>query len=164
MILTILREEVEAGDIAPVAEQLGFLSETPEMAERWEGRIGFLFEGWDDDPRETAEIPAIRDYFAELTLAWPYWLHFAEKVGDTLPHVLRLCCSGRIEEVEPNLIGWRFADLGEVKREVERQFLEMNRLYAGLGLPQAMNRRVSEEVGQLLESAFAAGPTPGARS
>jgi len=29
MILSIPREEVEAGDIAPVAEQLGFLSETP---------------------------------------------------------------------------------------------------------------------------------------
>ena len=164
MLLAIPREEVEAGDIEPVIEQLVFLSETPEMAERWEGRIGFVFEGWDDDPRETAEIPAIRDYFAELTLAWPYWLHFAEKVGDTLPHVLRLCCSGRIEEAGPNLVGWRFADLGEVKREVERQFLEMNRLYAGLGLPQAMNRRVSEEVGQLLESAFTAGPTPGARA
>ena len=154
MILAIPRDEVEAGDIAPIAEKLGFLSETPEMATRWEGRIGFVFEGWDDDPRETAEIPAIRVYFAELTLAWPYWLHFAEKVGDTVPHVLRLCCRGRIEAVEHNLVGWRFGDLGEVKREVERQFIEMNRLYAELGLPATMKARVAEEVAQLLENAL----------
>ncbi|WP_462321839.1 hypothetical protein [Halochromatium sp.] len=154
MILTIPRDEVEAGDIVPVAEQLGFLSETPEMAERWEGRISFVFAGWDDDPRETAENRLIRDYFSELVLTWPYWLHFAEKVGDTLTHVLRLCCRGRLEEVEPNLVGWRFADLGEVKREVKRQFIEMNRLYARLGLSEAMRARVSEEVGQLLENAL----------
>lgn len=154
MILTIPRNEVEAFDVAPVAQQLGFLSETPEMAQRWEGRIGFVFVDWDDDPRETAEIPAIRDYFVALTRAWPYWLHFAEKVGDTLPHVLRLCCAGRIEQVAPNLFGWRFADLGEVKREVEAQFVEMNRLYADHELPQAMKQRVSEEIGQLLENAL----------
>ncbi|MBK1707343.1 LexA family protein [Halochromatium glycolicum] len=99
MILTIPRAEVEAGDIAPVAQQLGFLSESAEMAERWEGRIGFVFDGWEDDARETAEIPAIRAYFGDLAAVWPYWLHFSEKVGDTLPHVLRLCCRGRIEEV-----------------------------------------------------------------
>lgn len=154
MLLAIPRDEVEAGDIAPVAEQLGFLSETPEMAQRWEGRIGFYFEGWDDDPRETAEIPAVRDYFVALTKAWPFWLHFAEKVGDTLPHVLRLCCVGRIEQVAPNLVGWRFADLGEVKREIERQFIEMNRLYAELGLPRSMQERVSEEIAQHLENAL----------
>ena len=154
MILTIPRAEVEAGDIAPVAQQLGFLSESAEMAERWEGRIGFVFDGWEDDPRETAEIPAIRVYFGDLAAVWPYWLHFSEKVGDTLPHVLRLCCRGRIEEVGEGLVGWRFADLDEVKREVERQFVEMSRLYAALGLPTTLQERVAEEVGQLLESAL----------
>ena len=154
LLIEIPRDEVEPGDIVSVAQQLGFLSETPEMAERWEGRVGFAFAGWDDDPRETAEIPVIRDYFSALTLAWPYWLHFAEKVGDTLPHVLRLCCRGRIVEVDQHMVGWRFGDLGEVKREVERQFIEMNRLYAELGLPEAMRARVSEEVGQLLENAL----------
>ena len=66
MIPAIPRDEVGAGDIAPVAERLGFLSETPEMAERWEGHLGFSFDGWDDDPRESAEIPAIRDMEPEL--------------------------------------------------------------------------------------------------
>jgi hypothetical protein len=124
------------------------------MARRWEGRLAVVFEGWDDDPREVTEIPAVRRYFAAPTDAWPYWLHFAEKVGDTLARMLRLCCRGRIEAVERNLVGWRFSDLGEVKREVERQTVAMNRLYAELGLPEAMRARVSEEVGQLLENAL----------
>ena len=163
LILAIPRDEVEAGDIAPVAEQLGFLSETREMAERWEGRLSFVFVGWDDDPRETAEIPAIRDYFAALTEAWPYWLHFSEKVGDSLPHLLRLRCNGRVEPINPNLVGWRFADLGEVKREVERQFHAMQGLYAELGLPDAMQERVSEEVAQFLETVFTDNAPPEAQ-
>lgn len=162
MILTIPRDEVEAGDIAPVAQQLGFLSETREMALRWEGRISFAFEGWEEDPRETAEIPVIRDYFAALTGAWPYWLHFAEKVGDTLPHLLRLLCRGHIEQLAPGLVGWGFDDLDEVRRQLVQLFVLQNGLYERLGLPESMNQRISEEVAQLLESVFSGAALPGA--
>ncbi len=153
-MVTIPRAQVEALEVEPALQQLGFMIETRELAERWEGRLTIAFADWEDDPRESAEIPAIRTYFAKLIQAWPYWLHFAGKVGDSLPHLLRLCCRGRIEEVDQNMVGWRFGDLGEIKREVERQFIEMNRLYAELGLPEAMRARVPEEVGRLLENAL----------
>lgn len=162
MLLAIPRDEVEAGDIDPVLQQLNFLCETRELAERWEGRISFFFDGWDDDPRETAEIPAIRSYFAALTAAWPYWLHFAEKIGDTLPHLLRLLCRGRIEALAPGLVGWGFADLGEVRQQLLQLFVRQNGLYERLGLSESMNERISEEVAQLLESVFSGGPPPGA--
>jgi len=157
MLLAIPRDEVEAGEIAPVAQQLGFLSETPEMAQRWEGRLGFVFEGWDDEPRETAEIPTIRDYFVALTEVWPFWLHFAEKVGDTLPHVLRLLCRGHVEAVAPGAVGWVFDDLEEVRVQLLQLFARQNVLYEHLGLPESMNERITEEVAQLLESVFSAG-------
>ncbi|NCA72638.1 MAG: hypothetical protein EOM91_21800 [Sphingobacteriia bacterium] len=81
LVLSISRESVIAGDILPVREELAPLAATREAAMKWEGTLTFYFEGRDDDPRETAEI---RAYFQALTEAWPYWLHFIEKVGDTL--------------------------------------------------------------------------------
>ncbi|MEA3640257.1 MAG: chlororespiratory reduction 6 domain-containing protein [Lamprobacter sp.] len=162
MILVIHRDEVEAGDIAPVLQQLEFMTETRELAERWEGRLGFVFEGWDDDPREVVEIPAVRRYFTNLTEAWPYWLHFIEKVGGTLPRVLGLLCLGHRETIAPGLVGWAFEDLEEVRKQLLLLFLRQNALYERLGLPESMNQRIAEEVAQLLESVFSGEPPSGA--
>jgi hypothetical protein len=157
MVVTFPRAQVQACNPAPALQQLGFMIETPELAARWEGGLGFTFAGWDDDPRETSAIPAVRAYFAALTEAWPYWLHFAEKVGDTLPHVLRLLCRGHVEPVGAGLVAWRFADAEEVHALLMRLFTQQNALYERLGLPESMNGRISEEVAQLLESVFSAG-------
>ena len=74
----------------------------------------FFFSGYDDDPRETAEIPEIRAWFSELTGEFPYWLHFIEKEGDTMFHVLRLLCAGHVERFEGGMVGWRFDDMGQL--------------------------------------------------
>lgn len=152
MVVAVPRAQVVAGDIAPILQQLDFMIETRELAERWEGQLMVTFDGWDDDPREIAEIAEIRTYFAALTDAWPYWLHFSEKVGDTLPLVLRILCPGHIEQVTAGMVGWSFDDLDELQRQLLRLFAGMNVLYDRLELPESMNRRVTEEVAQLIES------------
>jgi hypothetical protein len=149
--LEITRESVEQCDIRPMREQLERLSEDRERALAWEGKVTFYFAGWDDDPRETAEIPEIRRYFAALTDAWPYWLHYAEKVHDTFPHILRLLCAGHVEAIEQGQVGWRFNDLHAVTELVMRLFDEMNGLYDRLALPETLNERISQEVAQLIE-------------
>lgn len=163
MVVTIPRAQVEDGDIAPVLQQLEFMTESRELAERWEGQVSVAFAGWEDDPRETAEIPEIRAYFAALSEAWPYWLHFGEKVGDTLPHVLRLLCRGHIEQITDGVVGWAFDDLEEVRRLLLQLFVRQNGLYERLELSESMNQRIAEEVAQLLESAFSGGPPLGER-
>jgi hypothetical protein len=132
-------------------EKLNVLSSTREAALKWEGALSFYFDGWNDDPRETAEI---RAYFAALTEAWPHWLHFAEKVGDTIPHVLRLLCRGEYERPRPGLVGWRFADFDEIQRLLLRLFCGQNAMYERLALPEEINERISQEIAQLIESAF----------
>lgn len=153
-VLTIPRGCVLDPDPGPVLQELEGMSATAALAERWEGRVTFVFAGWTHDPRITAEIPEIRDYFAALTEAWPYWLYFGEKVGDTLPYVLRLLCRGQVERFAQGGIGWRFDDLDEVRRQLLRLFLGMDALRNRLGLPAAMYERISQEVAQLLEQAF----------
>ena len=154
LIIAVTRESVMTADIAPMLEKLTSLSSTREAALQWEGTLTFVFEGWGDDPRETAEIPEIRAYFAALTEAWPHWLHFAEKVGDTIPHVLRLLCRGRYERPQPGLVGWRFADFDDIERVLSRLFCGQNAMYERLTLPEEINERIAQEIAQLIESTF----------
>ena len=151
LAIEITRESVDQCDIQPMLEKLEFLSETREGTLLWEGKLAVYFAGWDRDPRETAQIPEIRAYVAALTNAWPYWLHFVEKTGDTLPHILRLLCAGHVEQRDSGQVGWQFEDVHEVTRLVRVLFEHTNELHDRLGLPEELNARISQEVAQLIE-------------
>jgi hypothetical protein len=88
IVVEFRRNEVERGDLARVCDLLSALTISKETAEFGEGRLMFFFSGWDDDPREIWEIPDIRAWYGKLTEVFPYWLHFAEKQGNTLLNAL----------------------------------------------------------------------------
>jgi hypothetical protein len=154
LVIQITRESVVTNDVRPLLDKLGRLSASRAEALRWEGKLTFAFDGWDDDPRETAEIPEIRAYFLDATAEWPYWLHFCEKVGDTVLHVLRLLCRGHREQVRAGMVAWQFDDPQDISRQLLLLFGYTNELYDRLDLPEEMNRRITEEVAQLIESAL----------
>ena len=154
LAIAVSHTSVIEGDVAPLVARLDALVASRAQALRWEGRVTFFFEGWDDDPRETAEIPEIRAYFARATEAAPYWLHLGEKTGDTLLHVLRLLTPGHREALREGLVGWRFDDLRAVMTCVTTLFNGMNALHERLGIDDAVNERITEEVAQLIENAL----------
>ena len=151
LVIAITRESVVTHDIRPLLDKLLPLADTREAAIAWEGKLTFYFDGWDEDPRETAEIPEIRAYFLNVTAEFPFWFHFVEKVGDTFWHVLRLLCRGHCEQIQAGVIGWQFDDPKELIRQVDLLLGYMNGLYVQLELPAAMGERVSQEVAQLIE-------------
>lgn len=151
LAIAITRESVVTCDPAPLLEKLAALAATRGEAIAWEGTVTFGFDGWDQDPRETAEIPEIRRYFQAVTAEFPYWFHYVEKVGDTLWHVLRLLCCGRYVPAEAGMVGWQFDDPRELTRQVDRLFKGMNALHERVGVPEETNARISEEVAQMLE-------------
>ena len=154
LAIAIVRKSVVTGDVRPLLDKLSPLAATREAALRWEGRVTFYFDGWDDDPRETAEIPEIRAYFLDVTAEWPYWFHFIEKVGDTFFHILRLLCPGHRTEIRQGLVGWQFEDPHDLIRQLQLLLNHMNSLYDRLDLPEEMNERISQEVFQLFENAL----------
>ena len=152
IVVEFARRHVEAGNIQPMLEILSDMVNTKEMAERFEGRLTFFFSGWDEDPRETAEIPEIRTWFGNLNEEFPYWFHFIEKEGETLFHVLRLLCDGEyFRGVEDGMVGWGFDDMGQFSTKVMQLFGHMNELHDRLGLPEEMNMRITQEISQLIE-------------
>jgi hypothetical protein len=65
--------------------------------------------------------------------------------------MLRLLFAGHIERLGAAQVGWRFENLHAVTALVMVLFEHMNELYDRLGLPEALNERVSKEVAQLIE-------------
>lgn len=95
-----------------------------------EGAVTLAFNGYDDDPHELESIPEVREWFAKLFEAWPYWSYFASRIDQTVPLVRRLLLPGEAMAGEPGTVGWA------IDRELKRQirvmfrFFERNR-YAG---------------------------------
>lgn len=154
IVIEFARERVEAMDVSKALEHLSALTGSADAAIQSEGAVTFLFEGWDDDPRELAEIPEVRRWFQKLNTAYPYWLHVGEKVGDTVMRAMQLLCGGQCVRSRPGLVGWRFDDAHEFGRVLYGLFNGMNELHERLGLPNAMNERITEEVSELLGASF----------
>jgi hypothetical protein len=154
VVIAITRESVDTGDTRPLLEKLSLLSASREAAIKWEGKLTFYFDGWDQDPRETAEIPEIRSFFLDVTAEWPYWFHFCEKVGDTVLHVLRLMCRGHYVRGRPGMVGWQFDDAHDLGRQMMLLFNGQNGMYDRFELPETMNERITQEVTKLIENSL----------
>jgi hypothetical protein len=154
VVIEFSRTDIEANYLDTALARLQVLVDDKEAADKWEGCATFFFSGWDDDPRETAEIPELRQWFGRLSRAFPYWFHVCEKEGDTVAHVFRLLCPGHVECVKDGVVGWRFEDLQNLAAIMQVLFDHQNELYERLGLSEDTNQRVSEEIAQILENSL----------
>ncbi len=95
--LTILRKDVEAGNINRAYGVLEDLSASTAHALRFRRSLVFMFEGYEAEPRELYEVPEIRAYFNDLAVAWPYWAWFVDCRAQLpfLPIVISLLTPGQ---------------------------------------------------------------------
>jgi hypothetical protein len=144
------RDSIEAGEIDTALLFLQLLIEDAEAATYAEGTVKLRFPGWEDKLCPIAEILTIRQWFATLTNAFPYWLHFCEKEGDTLSIVFTLLSPGHYVKIHDQ-VAWHYDDLPQCKRVLDQLVAHFNELYARLGLSKDMQERVTQEVSQYLE-------------
>lgn len=156
IVLQVMKPSVMECDPSHLLNLLKELSTTRDQLVSYEGCMTLVFDGWDNDPRETAEIPEIRAYFAELTQQFPFWLHYAEKAGDTFFHILRLLCTGHYERKTPGMVAWCFDDLEEMKQVVEFLAINMDRWHRRHNITYRNNQRIHQEVAQLIEATLVA--------
>ena len=150
VVIQIMRESVMDCDPSYMLELLKSITSTREQVVAYEGRITFYFDGWDDDPRETAEIPEIRAYFTALTEKFPHWMHYVEKAGDTFMHVMRLLCKGHYERKSPQVVTWSFDDLEQMKQVAEFLSIQLDRWHRRHNITYHDNQRIHQEVAQLI--------------
>jgi hypothetical protein len=157
--IKIMRESVMDCDVSHMLKLLKNVTSTRAQVLAFEGRVTFFFDGWDDDPREVAEIPEIRAYFVALTDKFPYWFHYAEKSGDTVIRVMQLLCTGHYVERKPGLVAWSFDDLEEMKRVVTQLATGMDRWHSRHNITYRDNQRIHQEIAQMIEATLEPGPT-----
>jgi len=110
VVLMISRREVEEGDLASVISRLKVFRATREDAWLYRGQMALVVDGFNDDPRELVDIPAVRDLLRRLEAAWPYWAFFFNQVDDSIKLLLS-CGAGKhflgegAVEMDPDLIG-----------------------------------------------------------
>ena len=89
-ILVFTREEVMQMNTESSAASLAPLVANAQMVCAYEGRIEYLFRGYEDDDRVLVEIPEVREFFERLTDTFPYWLHFCVRSHAMSQQVLAL--------------------------------------------------------------------------
>lgn len=76
VILNISQREIKQCLWGSALDRLMVMSDSLDNATRYKQSIGFMVEGYDNDPRELWDIPAVRKYFSALTKEWPLWYWF----------------------------------------------------------------------------------------
>ncbi len=137
-------DSIAAGDISEVLSSLKSLSGDRSSAMSAEGAVTLVFNGYDDDPRELESIPEVREWFAKLFHAWPYWSFFASRIDQTVPLVLTLLMPGETVVGEPGMVGWEF-DPDELKPLLFEMFAHQNELIETLEIGEEVNERASRD-------------------
>jgi hypothetical protein len=112
-----------------------------------------VFSGYDDDPRELEAVPEVRERFAKLFKAWPYWSFFASRTDQTVPLVLTLLLPGETVAGEFGLVGWEF-DPDELKPLLFKMFAHQNELIERLEIDEDVNERVSSDFLEAVQAFF----------
>ena len=135
---------IATGDISGVLSSLKSLSGDRSSAMSAEGAVTLVFNGYDDDPRELHSIPEVREWFAKLFEAWPYWSFFASRIDQTVPLVLTLLMPGQTVAGEPGMVGWEF-DPHALKPLLLEMFGYQNELIERLEIGEDVNERASHD-------------------
>ena len=138
-------EEVSTGEVSNVLSSLKILSRDRVSALSAEGTVTLVFHGYDDDPRELEAIPEVRNWFAKLFNAWPYWAFFANRTDQTVALVITLLLPGEQVSVgEAGLIGWSF-DIDKLSPLLLKMFGFQNELIESLKISEDVNERASRD-------------------
>lgn len=145
--------EVTAGDISGVVSALKSLSSDRSSAMSAEGAVTLVFHGYDDDPRELEAIPEVRQWFAQLNEAWPYWSFFASRIDQTVPLVLTLLLPGESVAGEPGMSGWSF-DVDKLAPLLLELFCHQSELIERLEIGEDVNERASNDFIEAVQAFF----------
>lgn len=96
VLLHLSAETIRNHDIATALVRLHVFTDSLENVLRYKESLMFIVDGFDDDPRELAEIPEVRAYFQTLVKQWPHWLWFLHRNVGALSLLLTLLCDVQV--------------------------------------------------------------------
>lgn len=145
ILLLIDRPNIENLVIGPPLDALRTMAATPESTREYGGRVEFVFDGYESDPRELYSIQEVRKFVKALTEKFPYWFHFCSKSGDSLWVIIQcLIPVGLVTVV--NGVASSAIDSEAWNNKTLELFSAMNGLYHHHGLTMKENSDTTQEV------------------
>jgi len=143
--ITIHKEEVVMFNVEPVVDVLHQIKEAGIDAN---GRLVLSFDGYDDDARELAEIPEVRDFMLFLDKCFPYWFFFLNRnISSQIIFITN--CLVKIEIIHSSVdLKERFFefDKNDFSNFIDIHFHFLNELTNQLRLPEEENEKISNEI------------------
>jgi hypothetical protein len=150
-IILLDRPAVERKDIASALKVLSAFSANAELARKHANALTIVIEGYEADPRQLYDIKPVRDFVQQLTLEWPYWLHFINKADHTLLVIMKCLMEITRTSRDGGIVTSTLAE-GEFSRIIGDLFGGMNYLYQELGLTSEENSAMTQEIKRYLDS------------
>ncbi|MCU1709572.1 MULTISPECIES: hypothetical protein [Xanthomonas] len=144
IIFVFSRERVERGDIGDTLGQLNALSDNPENVRRFVGRVFFMFDGYNDDPRQIYQVPEARDFFAKLTAMLPLWAHYLHRDAETVGIAYLLLCQSEPFYENKQRVSVSI-DMAEANSLTRRLVSSATGLHALHGLTEEESRAIIED-------------------
>lgn len=148
VILELSRKEIDSGNIAGALERLHVLTDSAENVLRYQESLIFQVTGFDADPRELAEIPAVRSFFQALAAEWPHWFWFLPRHVGLLELLLSLLCPVSVVRGPKGTCRVEFNDPAERLRACQDLQARTQALFLAYAIP-------SDAAEQSATSAFA---------
>jgi chlororespiratory reduction 6-like protein^ len=97
----IYKEQILACDTSAIEEFMGAVFEDNDATIRRIGRVAFSVDGYNDDPRELADVPEVRAYFTQLNNTVPSFFYYLEPASRQA--WLAISCAEGYELIEGEL-------------------------------------------------------------
>lgn len=150
LVLSVSREEIEAGLTGNLVDRLMTLSDSPEHTRRFANATVFSVDGYNNDPRELYEIDDVVAFIRKVDEIWPYWFHFLEKDRESMGIVLMLLIGARTIRGPGGQLGALF-ERDRIQPVMARQFGGMNQLYEMHGVSAEDNAVMTAQIDTCLD-------------
>ena len=151
IVLVIERAQVERQDTGELLKALLPMALTAETVREFAGRLQVVFDGYNDDPRETYLVPEIRQFIATVTQSFPYWFHFCDKTDDSM-FVIMMCQIPITSSQTKDGIARTTLQASGMSALIGELFAAVNGLYACFGLSRDEQSTMTRQVGEYIRT------------
>lgn len=139
----VFSHEQMASGVGAVVDDLMTLTEDSRLRRQLTHGLSFSFDGWDQDPREIAEIPECRQFLQAVHGQWPYWLHFLMPAPAQWS-VLLLCLADiqLADGAQPGERTFQIVQPGGFGALVRAMLKPLNLLHSHMQLPHPEQMRI----------------------
>lgn len=150
------KDDILACDFSGINDVINRLSRNKVSLLKNRGTLEVLIAGYDDDPRESYEIPEIRNWFQKSLENGVPWFYFlgGQAQGMGLTVLLFSCCDIEVKYIESGNSYVEILNFKQVQDWLDINFHNLNEFSDEREIPESVNREMSEKAVSLVTGNF----------